>query len=137
MRRERINSLLLLLVLFSAPVVLHAQSDTVNREKRLIHELTTQPELAGGVYSYLGKKIRYPPQARENGIEGRVFVRFLIDENGKITNVHLPSNTRRLGAGLEEEAVRVVKAMPAWRPGTYKEKAVRVVYTLPVYFKLE
>lgn len=134
---KNIYTLLTLLIVFSAPEILHAQPDTANREIRLIHELTTQPELAGGIHRYLEKNTRYPPAARENEITGRIFVRFLIDENGTVSHVSLLPGARRLGAGLEEEAVRVVKTMPAWQPGTYKGKAVRVVYTLPVYFNLE
>lgn len=127
---------LLLLLLLSASITLHAQTDIVHAEKRLIDELTTQPKFPGNVNEYLERKIRYPDGARENGVVGKVYVRFLIDENGNVTEASLPY-TDRLGAGLEEEALRVVKTMPAWQPATYKGKAVRVVYTLSVKFELE
>lgn len=127
---------LLLLLLLSASIKLHAQTDTVYTQKRLIDELTTQPKFPGDIHEYLAKNIRYPHIAKENGVVGKVYVRFLIDENGNVTDAYLPY-TRRLGAGLEDEALRVVKTMPAWQPATYKDKAVRVVYTLPVHFRLE
>ena len=127
---------LLILMLLSASITLHAQTDTIHAEKRLIDELTSQPKFPGNVNEYLARKIRYPAVARENSVAGKVYVRFLIDENGNVTDAYLPY-TRRLGAGLEDEALRVVKTMPAWQPATYKGKAVRVVYTLPVHFRLE
>jgi protein TonB len=127
---------LLLLLLLSATITLHAQTDTVHTEKRLIDELPTQPEFPGDIHEYLAKNIRYPHIAKENSVVGKVYVRFLIDENGNVTDAYLPY-TRRLGAGLEDEALRVVKTMPAWQPATYNGKAVRVVYTLPVHFRLE
>ena len=134
--RGTVHSLLLLLVVLSASITLHAQTDTGYAEKRLIHELTTQPKFPGNVNEYLARKIRYPGAARENSVVGKVYVRFLIDEYGNVTDATLPY-TRRLGAGLEDEALRVVKTMPAWQPATYKGKSVRVVYTLPVHFRLE
>lgn len=127
---------LLILLVFSTSEILHAQTDTVRAKKRLIDELTTKPQFVGDMYHYLAKNIRYPVAAKENGITGKVWVRFLIDENGKVTDASL-IRKRRLGGGLEEEALRLVNNMPAWRPATYKGKAVRVIYTLPVTFRLE
>lgn len=115
-----------------------AQSKSIDtaQAKRLTDELTTQAEFKGDVYRYLGRSIKYPPAAKENAINGRVWVRFLIDENGSV-NTPFIVGKRRLGGGLEEEALRVVKAMPNWKPATYNGKPVRVVYTLPVAFKLQ
>lgn len=129
-------SLLVVLVLVSTLGTLHAQTDTIPTEKRLIDELTTQPKFVGDLNEYLAKNIRYPAPARENAITGRVIVRFLIDENGRVSDASLVGK-RRWGGGLEQEALRIVKAMPAWQPATYKGKAVRVVYTLPIRFRLE
>lgn len=94
------------------------------------------PEYPGGqnaMLSFIMKNFRYPDEARRFDVEGRVLVSFLVDESGNITEVRplLPAN-RQLGYGLEDEAVRVVKMMPKWKPGFQRNKAVRVRYTLPI-----
>ena len=95
-----------------------------------------QPEFPGGeaaLYSYLGENINYPSQARRMGIEGRVYVQFVVDRDGSITQVQA---VRGIGAGCDEEAVRVVKAMPKWDPGRQRGRAVRVKMIVPITFKL-
>jgi periplasmic protein TonB len=94
------------------------------------------PEFNGDVNSYLGKNIRYPDAARENGIEGRVMIQFVVGEDGSISEAKVVGN-KRVGGGLEDEALRVVKGMPKWRPGKQNGRAVKVYFTLPVMFKLE
>jgi len=136
MKKGGLHILWLLVLCISACTPAYAQQDTTLPVKRLIDELTTHPKFNGKVYEYIAKSIRYPPAARENGISGKVGVRFLIDENGHVSDPELVSK-RRLGAGLDQEAIRVVKSMPAWQPGTYKGKPVRVVYTLSIQFTLE
>ncbi|MCO6495682.1 MAG: energy transducer TonB [Bacteroidetes bacterium] len=94
------------------------------------------PEYPGGqqaMLSFIQKNFNYPDEARRFDVEGRVLVSFLVDEQGNITDVKplLPPN-RQLGYGLEDEAVRVVKKMPKWKPGFQRNKAVRVRYTLPI-----
>ena len=94
------------------------------------------PEYPGGInklMEYLSKNIEYPKAARESGIQGRVFVSFIVEKDGSISNVKV---IRSIGGGCDEEAVRVVKAMPKWKPGKQRGKAVRVSYMLPVVFKL-
>ena len=73
-------------------------------------------------------------EAIEKGIEGRVFVGFIIDVDGSVTDVKL---LRGIGGGCDEEAVRVVKSMPNWKPGKLYGEVVRVSYQIPVNFKLE
>lgn len=95
------------------------------------------PEFPGGMNKlgeYLAKSIKYPQMAREAGIQGRVFITFVIEKDGSVTNVQV---LRPLGGGCDEEAVRVVKSMPKWKPGKQRGKAVRVSYNLPVNFKLQ
>ncbi|PQJ11713.1 hypothetical protein CJD36_007925 [Flavipsychrobacter stenotrophus] len=95
-----------------------------------------QPEFKGGAAEldkYLDKTLRYPDGARENYIQGKVIVRFMVDEHGTITNVKV---IKGIGYSCDEEAVRVVKAMPPWHPGKINGKAVRTVYVLPVAFKI-
>ena len=95
------------------------------------------PEYPGGLNKltdYLSKNIKYPQMARESGIQGRVFVNFVVEPDGSVSNVNA---MRSLGGGCDEEAVRVVKAMPKWKPGRQRGKAVRVSYILPIVFKLQ
>ena len=93
------------------------------------------PEFPGGMAKlseYLSKNLKYPQSARDSGIQGRVFVNFVIEPDGSVSNVKV---MRTLGGGCDEEAIRVVKAMPKWKPGVQRGKAVRVSYILPVNFK--
>jgi periplasmic protein TonB len=95
-----------------------------------------QPLPNGGMqafYDFLGKKIRYPEQARRMGVEGRVFVEFVVGKDGRLTDVKV---VKGIGAGCDEEAVRVVKGAPKWKPGKQRGRAVRVKMTVPVYFRL-
>jgi len=84
--------------------------------------------------AYLAKNTHYPDAARDNNIEGRVIVRFVVNEDGAVSDVQVQ---RGIGGGCDEEAKRVVMAMPKWKPGKQNGKAVRVYFTLPIVFKLE
>ena len=95
------------------------------------------PRYKGGaqaLYEYLGSQIKYPKEAQEAGIEGRVYVRFIIKADGNIKNVEI---LRGLSHGLDEEAVRVVSNMPKWIPGKVDGKDVPVQYNLPIHFSLK
>ncbi len=87
-----------------------------------------------GVQDYFDKNLAYPADAANDGVEGTVNVMFTVDETGKLTNPHIMGD--KLGYGLEEEALRVVKAMPQWNPGKLKGKNVKTRFTLPVSFQL-
>jgi protein TonB len=94
------------------------------------------PEFPGGrdsLFAYIAKELKYPEQAVENGVEGTVFVTFVVEADGSISN---PKVLRGIGYGCDEEAHRVVKGMPNWTPGKQRGKAVRVQYNLPFRFKL-
>ena len=96
----------------------------------------TMPEFTGGqskLSEYLASNIKYPAMARENGISGTVHVSFVIEDNGSLSNI---TALNRLGGGLTEEALRVVKMMPNWTPGKQNGKVVRVQCTFPINFKL-
>lgn len=95
-----------------------------------------QPEYPGGMgafYQFVTKKLKYPSQARRMGIEGKVFVQFVVDKQGNITEV---TAVRGIGAGCDEEAVRVIKSSPKWKAGKQRGKAVKVRMILPITFKL-
>lgn len=95
------------------------------------------PEFPGGVdslYAWIARNIKYPEQARFNNVEGRVFVKFIVEKDGRISNAKL---VRDIGGGCGEEALRVVKSMPRWKPGKQRGKPVRAEYTLPINFSLK
>ena len=94
------------------------------------------PEFPGGVNAmmdYLRGNLKYPESAKKNKQEGRVFIGFVVEKDGSVTNVNV---LRGVCEELDNEAVRVVKAMPRWTPGMNEGKPVRVQYTLPIVFKL-
>lgn len=90
------------------------------------------PELKGGL-AELQKKINYPEMARKAGIEGRVIIQFIVNENGEVED---PKVVRGIGGGADEEALRVVK-QAEFEPGQQRGKPVRVQYSLPITFKLQ
>ena len=95
------------------------------------------PEFPGGpkaMMEYLKTNMRYPQIAKENGIQGRVILQFVVDETGKVTD---PKILRGVDPALDLEAIRLVEAMPQWTPGKQDGKAVAVKYTVPVSFKLD
>jgi len=114
-------------------------ADTTKAKHLKTHKVSQAiipPRFANGdVQQYVSENLRYPDAAIENGVEGRVIVRLLIDETGHVVDPQIAS--QRLGVGCDEEALRVVKAMPLWKPATYKHRPVRYVYELPVEFRLE
>jgi protein TonB len=85
------------------------------------------------IVKYLSQNIRYPAAAREEGIEGKVILQFVVDKDGSVTNIEIK---RDLGGGCGKEAERVVRSMPKWKPGKQNGQPVRVYYTLPVTFRL-
>ena len=107
------------------------------QEAEIFTIVEEMPEFPGGMNKlaeYLGKNIKYPQMARESGIQGRVFVQFVVEPDGSVSNVAV---MRSLGGGCDEEAIRVVKSMPKWKAGKQRGKPVRVSYILPVNFKLQ
>lgn len=90
------------------------------------------PELIGGL-GELQKKIKYPEMARRAGIEGRVYVQFIVNEQGNVENAQV---IRGIGGGADEEALRVVKDAK-FKPGMQRGRPVRVQYSLPIFFRLQ
>ena len=106
-------------------------------EEEIFTIVEQMPEFPGGtekLFKYLGKNIEYPPMAKDAGIKGKVYVTFVVDKDGSITDVKV---LRGIGGGCDEEAVRVVKSMPKWKPGKQRGKSVRVQYNLPINFILK
>ncbi|MBI3220245.1 MAG: energy transducer TonB [Bacteroidetes bacterium] len=84
-------------------------------------------------YKYLVETMKYPPQARRLGVEGKVLLQFVVDKNGNISDVKV---MKGIGAGCDEEAVRVMQKAPAWAPGKQRGKAVKQRCIVPISFKL-
>jgi protein TonB len=82
---------------------------------------------------FLRDNIKYPQMARESGIQGTVYVTFVVEANGTITNIKI---LRGIGGGCDEEALRVVRQMPKWQPGKQRGKSVRVQFNMPIRFVL-
>jgi protein TonB len=95
-----------------------------------------EPAFPGGedaFIKYLGKNIHYPAIAKENNVQGKVFLSFVVERSGALTDIKV---VRGIGSGCDDEAVRVLKNSPKWAPGIQNGRPVRVAYTIPVSFTL-
>ncbi len=133
--------LLLLLIGIAIPSLFYAQDKQNGNAVQgkdaeyAVSELDSQPEFPNGndgLVKYLSENIKYPKKALKNGITGKVFVQFVIDKTGKVTNVVA---VRGVEKSLDKEAVRVIKSMPKWKPGMKDGQPVKVKYTIPINFK--
>ena len=111
-------------------IIKHVDNDSIYQIVEVM------PEFPGGtaaMFTYLSGNIKYPEEAKDKGISGRVFISFVVEKDGSVNQVQVKKG---IGGGCDEEAVRVVQAMPKWKPGLQKGKPVRVSYLLPITFKL-
>lgn len=95
------------------------------------------PEFPGneaGLYEYLGNNTKYPKFPLENGIEAKLYVQFIVNKNGSVSNVEVLNPQ---GYGFDEEAIRVISNMPKWKPGKQGGKKVSVYYVIPINFALK
>ena len=105
-------------------------------EEEIFMVVEDQPEFPGGtaaLLEYLRKNIKYPAICRENNIQGRVLVTFIVNKDGAIVD---PEVVKSVNPSLDKEALRVISQMPNWKPGSQRGKPVRVKYTVPVNFRL-
>lgn len=100
----------------------------------VVEEMPQYPGGMQAMLSFLQENITYPKDAQEKKISGRVLVTFVVEKDGSISNVE---TVKSVFPSLDEEAVRIVKAMPNWKPGKQNGKVVRVKYTLPISFSLK
>lgn len=106
-------------------------------EEEIFMVVEQMPEFPGGMaelMKFLSNNIKYPTIAQENGIQGRVIVQFVVNQDGSIVD---PIVMRSVDPYLDKEALRVISTMPKWKPGMQRGKAVRVKYTVPVTFRLQ
>ncbi len=97
----------------------------------------TQPSFPGGIdefYRYLGQTVEYPKQAIRRGVSGKVFVEFVVDKDGSLSQLRV---AKGIGAGCDEEALRVIRNSPRWNPGKQRGRAVRVRMVVPITFRLQ
>ena len=109
----------------------------VEEPTQIFDYVEQMPEFPGGedkMLEYIGNNLKYPKQALEQGVDGRVVVNFVVDENGRISDV---KTVRGIGSGCDAEAERVVRSMPPWKAGKQNGKAVKVSFSLPILFELQ
>jgi protein TonB len=116
--------------------VIIADAPVVEKADEIFDVVENSPEFPGGMQAwneYLRKNLKYPTQARRMGIEGTVYVVFVVNTDGSVQDVEL---LRGIGGGCDEEALRVVSGAPKWSPGKQRGRPVRVRMRLPIRFKL-
>ncbi|MDR2008889.1 MAG: energy transducer TonB [Bacteroidales bacterium] len=128
------KNICLFFILFLSINISFSQENNTNSEN---HEyVEVKPTFPGGdegIVKYLKENIKYPKEAREIGIEGKVIISFLIDTSGKVTETKVIGG---VNSYLDAEALRVVSNMPDWTPGIQRGKAVPVTYVIPINFTL-
>lgn len=100
----------------------------------IVEEMPVFPGGEEALRKYIAQSVKYPAIAQENGIQGRVFVAFVVNTKGEVTDVKI---ARGVDPNLDKEAIRVVTNMPKWTPGKQRGKAVKVSYTVPINFVLQ
>jgi TonB family protein len=114
-------------------IVVQEDNQSPNDPYSIVEEM---PEFPGGpeaLKNYLAEQLKYPEMAKESYHQGLVYLTFAVELDGNLSGIKV---LRGIGAGCDEEAVRLVKGMPAWKPGKQNGKRVRVQYNLPIRFKL-
>lgn len=121
---------------YKPPVAVAQEEEAEIQEQEIFQVVENAPAFPGGDgarMKFLQDNIRYPAMARESGIQGTVYVTFVVERSGAVTDVKI---LRGIGGGCDEEAVRVVKNMPKWEPGKQRGKPVRVQFNMPIKFTL-
>ena len=119
------------------PAAYTKSTDELKNTNEVFVVVQEQPEFPGGnaaMMRFIGDNVDYPRVAQENGTQGRVICNFIIEKDGSLSDVKV---VRGVDTALDEEAVRVIKSMPNWKPGKQRGQNVRVRYTLPVVFRLQ
>lgn len=121
---------------YKAPAVATQAAEEEVAEAEIFTVVEEAPSYPGGDESrikFLQDNIKYPQMARESGIQGTVYVTFVVEKSGKVTDVRV---LRGIGGGCDEEAIRVIQAMPPWNAGKQRGKPVRVQFNMPIKFTL-
>jgi protein TonB len=119
-----------------APVIETVEEEEV--EEQIYFNIIEEPaEFPGGdkaLYNFISKSVKYPVIAQENGIEGKVYVKFVVDENGNASSAEI---LRGVDTSLDSEALRVINSLPRFKPGKQRGKAVKVYYNAVINFTLQ
>ena len=130
--------LLMSLMAMMGLTTVNAQKTVVAEKNQQVFDVVEQmPEYPGGIqalFEYLQQNVKYPEDAEKQKIEGRVIATFVVETDGSINNVEV---AKPAFPSLDAEAVRVLSAMPKWKPGMQSGKVVRVKYTVPINFSLK
>lgn len=120
-------------IVFDEPAAVVVEEE----EDKVFMAVEQQAEFPGGMaamYKFLNKNQKYPASARRMGVEGKVFVKFIVDKEGAISNIEI---MKGINADLDKEAIRLIKLMPPWKPGKQNGRSVKSQFVLPINFKLE
>ena len=129
-------TLSVLAILFTINTTAMAQNKKTSNDK-VFEKVEDMPEFPGGeqaMMKFVSENVQYPEEAKEKEISGRVFVGFIVEKDGSVSNVKV---LRGIGGGCDEEAVRVISGLLKWKPGKQDGKPVRVSYQMPINFKLQ
>ena len=116
--------------------IVEIEEEEEEDEAQVFFIVENMPAFPGGdleLRKYIAQNVKYPEIAKENGIQGRVFVQFVVNKKGKVEQVKV---VRGVDPSLDKEAIRVISNLPAWKPGSQRGKAVRVSFTVPINFQL-
>lgn len=119
-----------------APIGIDAADTSSANRSKIFTAVEQEPSFPGGIeqfYRFLQSNIRYPAKAFENNVQGKVFLTFVVEKDGSLTDIKV---VRGIGSGCDEEARRVITISPKWKPGIQNGRPVRVQYTMPISFTL-
>ena len=125
---------LFLIMFFMAFVSVNAYSQSDDSDNSVYAMVDERAQFPGGqneMLKYLQENLQYPEAAKANNVHGRVFVKFVVERDGSLSDIQI---FRGLGSGCDEEAIRLIQSMPKWKPGKNKGKEVRTSMTVPVNF---
>lgn len=120
----------------TAVQIVEIEEEAEEEEAQVFFIVENMPEFPGGdleLRKHIAQNVQYPEIAKENGIQGRVFVQFVVNQKGEIEQVKV---VRGVDPALDKEAVRVISSLPKWKPGSQRGKPVRVSFTVPINFQL-
>lgn len=116
--------------------IVEVMEEEEEEEAKVFIIVENMPEFPGGqngLRKKIAKSVQYPEIAKENGIQGKVFVQFVVNQKGKVEQVKV---VRGVDPSLDKEAIRVIKSLPQWKPGSQRGKPVKVSFTVPIHFQL-
>lgn len=110
--------------------------DTNEKIFAVVEQMPEFPSGEAAMMKFIAENLVYPSIAKDNDIESTIILRFIVKSTGEITNIDVLNKEKIVGFGLKEEAIRVIKIMPKWKPGKQNGQPVSVYYYLPIRFEL-